>query len=231
MWAWRLGVQIPLFTLIRPNLLLYDNKKSINPKIFIGKQNYINSLYYSGKKLSNLLNKHRYRNLIFTPQLVYIYLQSIKNAYTNYALKNNHNKTFKYFNAKPVCLQKPHKTLPQNPTTLYNLADVGTYDHLNKKNSDHKLLTNFTLYMQINYTSNLLTVRTHTSATKHYLHYSKQGLVITNVHKLFQKWKSTYHLLLNLFFYKIQILTFGTTFFKTEVESLNWTTSLKIKFI
>jgi len=101
----------------------------------------------------------------------------------------------------------------------------------NRGGTTSRLVTNFALYMQINYTSNLSTVRTHTSAAKHYLHFTKQGLVIENIHKLFQKWKNTYHLLLNLFFYQIKVLTFGTSFFKTEVQSLNWSTSSKIKFI
>jgi len=159
----------------------------MNPKVLISKQNYINSLHYSGKKLSNLLNKYKYYNINFTPQLVYIFLQNIKNVYTGYNFKNNYTKTFKHFNTKSVYLQKSNRAPLQNFTTLHDLTSINTCDSLNKKNSDHKLLTNFTLYMQINYTSNLLTVRTHTSATKHYLNYSKQGLIIANIHKLFQK--------------------------------------------
>ena len=102
---------------------------------------------------------------------------------------------------------------------------------LSLKRHNLQITTSFKLYMQVNYTTNFSAVRTHASAAKHFFFFAKQGLMISNIHKIFQKWKNIYYLLFNLHFYKVQLLTFGTTFFKNEVQSLNWLTSSKIKFI
>ena len=40
--------------------------------------------------------------------------------------------------------------------------------------------------------------------------------------KVFVKWKQFYLLMFNLYFYRVNSLLFGTTFFRREILSLNW---------
>jgi len=98
-----------------------------------------------------------------------------------------------------------------------------------KKPNQKAILPIFKLYMQVNYTTNFLTTKTHTSASENLFSFSKKGLLATNISKIFQKWKNFYYLMFNLYFYKIKILTFGTTFFIKEIQSLNWKSSSIIK--
>ena len=94
-----------------------------------------------------------------------------------------------------------------------------------------QLLQSFKSYIRIN--SNSLTTLTipHFSFKHFYLGYRRGGVAVLNINKFFTRWKDVYYLMFNLFFYKIDALTFGTSFFKQELLSLNWQSMKKFKFM
>jgi len=95
----------------------------------------------------------------------------------------------------------------------------------------HKLLTSFKSYIRVNSNSlNTLTIP-HFTFKHFYLGYRRGGTSVLNVSKFFTRWKDVYYLMFNLFFYKIDALTFGTSFFKRELLSLNWQAMKKFKFM
>ena len=183
------GGSNPLVYPIRSNLLLHSNKKPIKYEVLTDKKSRIGSLYYSSGALFNLLNRREHFNMNLSPQLVHIFIRGVRKADNKHGLKSTYTKTFKHFNGKYTRLQKPISNVQQNFTTIHSLLSATTpkYTYSNKENIKNKLVTSFTLYMQVNYTSNLSPIRTHMSAHKHYFHFTKQGLTIENVHKLFQK--------------------------------------------
>ena len=94
-----------------------------------------------------------------------------------------------------------------------------------------QLLKSFKSYIRVN--SNSITTLTvpHFTFKHFYLGYRRGGTAVLNISKFFTRWKDVYYLMFNLFFYKIDTLTFGTSFFKQELLSLNWQSMKKFKFM
>lgn len=94
-----------------------------------------------------------------------------------------------------------------------------------------QLLKSFKSYIRVN--SNSITTLTvpHFTFKYFYLGYRRGGVAVLNISKFFTRWKDVYYLMFNLFFYKIDTLTFGTSFFKQELLSLNWQSMKKFKFM
>jgi hypothetical protein len=129
----------------------------------------------------------------------------------------------KFFKKTPT----PSFYVKKIPKNLF----VKNFKNFYKSSKPQESLSTFKLYMQVNYTSNFLSNKTHSSFKSNFFSFNKKGLLVINISKIFQKWKVLYNLLFNIYFYKIKILTFGTSFFKKEVQSLNWDTSKKMKFM
>jgi hypothetical protein len=53
---------------------------------------------------------------------------------------------------------------------------------------------------------------------------SGAGIELPSVRKLFETWTRSYLLLFNLFFYRLDVLVFGTPDFRYEIFSINWDT-------
>ena len=94
-----------------------------------------------------------------------------------------------------------------------------------------RMFKSFKTFIQLNSNSFSTLTIPHHSFRSFYLGYSKGGLVVLNLAKLFNRWKDVYYLFFNLFFYKIDMLTFGSSFFKTELLALNWQVMSKFKFM
>lgn len=62
----------------------------------------------------------------------------------------------------------------------------------------------------------------HASQRSIFIKYYKKGVAISSIPRLYASWTNAYNLMFNIFFYKIEILTFGNPFFKNEVLALNW---------
>lgn len=94
-----------------------------------------------------------------------------------------------------------------------------------------KLLKSFKSFLRVNNSSNSTITIPHFSFKYFFLGYKRGGLAVLNIRKFFTRWKDTYYLMFNLFFYQIDTLTFGTSFFKSEILSLNWQSMNKFKFM
>jgi hypothetical protein len=99
------------------------------------------------------------------------------------------------------------------------------------KYSDIKLLPMFKTFTISNLSTGSKIFVPHASFRSFYINYSKGGSSIINIKKFFQKWKLTYHLLFNLFFYRINLLTFTPSFFRNEALALNWVEHTQMNLI
>ena len=97
--------------------------------------------------------------------------------------------------------------------------------------SDLKLFTSFKSYLKLNSTSQGTINLPHASFTQFYLGYRRGGLAVLNVSKFYTRWKDVYYLLFNLFYYELEVLTFGSSFFKSELLALNWQSMSRFKFM
>ena len=165
----------------------------------------VKTMYQHQSILNNLINV---RNSVTA-------LSFTKNpTYTNF-LSTEFKSNFK----QPRLIRSPAFYTPKNP----NLP-------LRSGENTH-LLKAFKSYIRVN--SNSLSTLTvpHFTFKHFYLGYRRGGMAVLNVNKFFARWKDVYYLMFNLFFYKIDTLTFGTSFFKQELLSLNWQSMKKFKFM
>lgn len=71
--------------------------------------------------------------------------------------------------------------------------------------------------------------RIHPSTRHYFLDQKFQNSTVFNPTKLFRRWQDFYHLLFNLFFYKIDLLYFGNRAFKKQILALNWLSGDRIR--
>lgn len=116
----------------------------------------------------------------------------INQLLVNFFFKNNNKLATK----NTFSLQRPFKILNNNlfPSKLMSqqqpiLGAVTKRVNELKINRElePKLNKHFKLYMQINYSTNFSSTRTHASGVKHFFYFSKKGLVVSNINKIFQK--------------------------------------------
>lgn len=98
-------------------------------------------------------------------------------------------------------------------------------------NLKKSLLHLFTSFVRVNMASQNELTMPHYTFRSFYLTHSKGGLAIITLPKLFQRWKSCYFLLHNLYYHNVSILTFSPSFFKKEVLALNWTFHKQFQFM
>ena len=94
-----------------------------------------------------------------------------------------------------------------------------------------KLFKTFKSFLRVTSASSSILMIPHFSFRHFYLGYKRGGLVLLNVNKLFNRWKDAYYLTFNLFYYEIELLTFSTSFFRSEILSLNWQVMSRFKFM
>ena len=94
-----------------------------------------------------------------------------------------------------------------------------------------KLLLSFKSYLRLNTASASTITIPHFSFKYFYLGYRRGGVALLNVNKFFTRWKDVYYLMFNLFYYELDLLTFGTSFFKNEILSINWQSMSRFKFM
>ena len=93
------------------------------------------------------------------------------------------------------------------------------------------MLALFKVFIKVNVvSSNTLTIP-HASFRMYFIQNKRGGASIMSLPKLFNRWKSVYYLIYNLYYYKIDILTFSPSFFRNEVLSLNWQGLYKFKYV
>jgi energy-converting hydrogenase Eha subunit C len=89
----------------------------------------------------------------------------------------------------------------------------------------------FRVFVRVNMSSQSELTAPHHSFRTFYLSNMAGGLTIISIPKLFQKWKSSYFLLFNLYYHGVDMLTFSPAFFKREVLSLNWAFHKNFQFM
>jgi hypothetical protein len=126
-------------------------------------------------------------------------------------LKTNFlHRDFKLIGNQNLIDKVHHKILPTSVKTI------------NAVHFDKKLLSTFKTFTLSQMSSPNTLAKPHASFNSFYVTQARGGSILLNVGKFFQKWKLTYFLLFNLFYYRIKALTFAQSFFKSEVLSINW---------
>lgn len=97
--------------------------------------------------------------------------------------------------------------------------------------NNYLLLKTFKTFLLSNTASNSTLYVPHASFSTFYLSHFKGGSIILNISKFFKKWKLAYALLYNLFFYKIPLLVFTPSFFKSENLAINWVELKQFSFL
>jgi uncharacterized membrane protein YciS (DUF1049 family) len=153
--------------------------------------------------------------------LIYQNLKNISQVITRTKVFRAENKTPKLANQfknlyRPRSLPKtklnllfsPNQVSTQ-PTEIVVLADKP------------KLLTLFTTHFKLNSATYVGNHNTHSSWESLYLGHRSAGCATLSIHKFFTFWVKFYNLLLSLFYYKINLISFGTVFFREEILALN----------
>jgi hypothetical protein len=176
-----------------------------------------NRLYfiYFFSYLLNLLNKNTYITFFFSNNFLrYNYIINNLNVYLN----NSSNKTnylelendFKYFYSS--------HNLPKSEITKFHTKPK--FFSISKQENLF-LLRSFKTYMKINiYNSSNL--RVHNSFFMSYLSFHSANVSLISVRKFFQYYKNFFNFISNIFYYKLPFLSFGSSSFKKDLLSLNW---------
>jgi len=100
-----------------------------------------------------------------------------------------------------------------------------------RKHKEKSMLNLFKVFIKINVVSASTLTVPHASFRLYFIRNRRGGASIMSLPKLFNRWKSAYYLTYNLYYYRVDILTFAPSFFKNEVLSLNWQDLHKFKYI
>ena len=92
------------------------------------------------------------------------------------------------------------------------------------------VLKSFKTYMKINiYGANNFKV--HGSFFTHYLTFMSSNTSVISVKKFFNFYKNIFFFITNIFYYQIPLLSFGSSSFKKELLSLNWSYLSNFNFV
>lgn len=176
-------------------------------------------------------------------EFYYYYLYLI-NQFNFFFLKNNQNivliskfnfKFFHFFKInhnlinKNITFKSINKYLNFKINYKFNSFNVIRCDEnsinksffYSKKNSivQYKL---FNLFFLFNYSLFNSNFKSHFNFKFFYLYTNSNKIIIIDSTKFLFRWKESYDLLFNIFFYNFNPLVFSSTFFKNETLALNW---------
>lgn len=80
----------------------------------------------------------------------------------------------------------------------------------------------FKIFLRLNFFSPNKVLKVHATWSHIFLRDHKSNLSYINTLKFYTYWKRSYYLIFNLFYYKLDILFFGTSFLRKEITALNW---------
>jgi len=115
--------------------------------------------------------------------------------------------------------------------SLYNLKTDNILNNVTSKkspnvvlqpNEHYHMIPLFKIFLNTSTDTNTSLMKMNPSWVAYYFYVAFGDSCIVSVRKFFTRWKRTYYLLFNLFYYNINLLTFGTSFFKKELLALNW---------
>jgi len=155
-----------------------------------------------------------------------IYFKSIALLFTQKSLPKQHPTKLK--NTRLDHLRYRFKTLSRSTYRSFRGDQYPTISNFSL-NTTNTSFVMFNLFLTI-CTQNLKChYRIHPSARFYFLDQRGTGTFVFNTSKLFRRWQDFFHLLFNLFFYKIGMLYFGHHSFKKQVLALNWISVSPIK--
>lgn len=105
---------------------------------------------------------------------------------------------------------------------------VHPFENSNTSNN-YKLFKLFRPYLTLNTVFYTFRYKIHASFAFFFIRHVAGGTSVVSIRKLFTRWKDAYLLLFNLFYYKIDLLVFGTSVFKNELLGLNWDALSRLK--
>lgn len=95
--------------------------------------------------------------------------------------------------------------------------------------NDYNLFRLFKPYLTLNTVFYTFRYKIHATFASFFIRHVAGGTSVVSIRKLFVRWKDAYLLLFNLFYYKIDLLVFGTSVFKNELLGLNWDVFSRLK--
>ena len=135
-----------------------------------------------------------------------------------------HSQEEKFFNLKPRVFTDNFRSLKRKDPILntpkqnfYNKI-LTDFDKSVDKISHFKL---FITFLKANSTLGFTNFIPHASQRSVFIKYYKKGVALSSVPRFYSSWTNAYNLLFNIIFYRIDILTFGSAFFKNEILALN----------
>lgn len=147
------------------------------------------------------------------------------NCYSLLQLWSPLKKKRKFVNTKSTVFTKNFKTLRRTDPlltpldqNLYN-SMVSDFDTSVDKMNHFGLFKSF---LKVNSSLGASGFIPHASQRSIFIKYYKKGVAISSIPRLYASWTNAYNLMFNVFFYKIEVLTFGNSFFKNEILALNW---------
>ena len=97
-----------------------------------------------------------------------------------------------------------------------------------KPDTHTKMVSILRVFLNTNAFTNTTLLRMHHTWVSYYFSVSFGDGCVISIRKFFIRWKKTYYLIFNLFYYRINLLVFGTSFFKKELLALNWSLNTKL---
>jgi hypothetical protein len=80
----------------------------------------------------------------------------------------------------------------------------------------------FKVFLKANSSLGFTNFVPHASQRSIFIKYYKKGVAFSSIPRFYSSWTNAYNLMFNVIFYRIDILTFGSAFFKNEILALNW---------
>ena len=142
-------------------------------------------------------------------------------SYYNHVRALNSDRT-----SRRTMYSRIHKTFQlgqsRSPLTKTPLTFTNSNTSLVVTRSYDKMIDLFKVFIVTNTFIPHSSVRLHPSWLGFYIFDSGHGTQHISISKFFTKWKLLYHFLFNIFYFNINILFFGNTFFKEEINAFNW---------
>jgi len=150
-----------------------------------------------------------------------------------YLLTNSNKVLYRILNklSGPTNILNLHKKIDTSNNKL--LLTVGGYKQSSAGNTfgKNKVLISkiFKTYLNISFYAYTSNTKIHPSFIHMYLLNSTKGSNLVNINKFFSVWLNVCTYIYNIYFYNLNPILFGTSFFKKEVYSLNWFSLPKLK--
>lgn len=172
-------------------------------------------------------NLFNYFNFIFFKNKIFFFNFKVLINKINYLKKNQNSIFFKFNNFKKINkylnININYKLISPKIFQSFNYTNKSLVNNFffYKKNSTLNF-NFFNLFFLFNYSMYNSSFVFNANFNLFYLYNSSKKLIIINSTKFLNRWKDSYDLIFNIFFYNFNPLIFGTNLFKKQILALNW---------